>query len=149
MNQAVEPLEKHPIELFVADLLDPSLSDAKRGEYEWYAFYQTSELISSADTVEPQDLDLYYKAAEISRGTIPEQRASDQAAYERYIYGLLGSETSDGGGDKRSSVKEINDTAPRYLSEGPIDLAPSVGVDGMAKEDGYISSSSQRLHRHD
>jgi hypothetical protein len=98
----------------VADLLDPTLSDAKREEYEWYAFYQTSELISSADTVEPQDLDLYYKAAQIAQGNIPEQRESDQAAYERYVYGLL-SEGTENAGDKRYTTKDcVADTASQH-----------------------------------
>lgn len=115
-NPNSEPLEKHPIEAFVADLLDPTLSDAKREEYEWYAFYQTSELISSADTVEPQDLDLYYKAAQIAQGNIPEQRESDQAAYERYVYGLLG-EGTENAGDKRYTTKDcVADTASQHHS---------------------------------
>lgn len=115
-NPNTEPLEKHPIEAFVADLLDPTLSDAKREEYEWYAFYQTSELISSADTVEPQDLDLYYKAAEIARGNIPEQRESDQAAYERYVYGLSG-EGIESTGERRHTTRDyVMDTASQHHS---------------------------------
>jgi hypothetical protein len=128
-----EPLEKHPIEAFVADLLDPTLSDAKREEYEWYAFYQTSELISSADTVEPQDLDLYYKAAELAQGNIPERKESDQAAYERYVYGILGNEGQEHA-EKRT--REMGDSQPQLGQ-----------ADNHEKEDDAVSSQSQRLQR--
>lgn len=128
-----EPLEKHPIESFVADLLDPTLSDAKREEYEWYAFYQTSELISSADTVEPQDLDLYYKAAELAQGNIPEQKESDQAVYERYVYGILGNEGPE---HVEKRTRDMGDSQPQLSQAG-----------NHEKEDDTVSSRSQRLQR--
>ena len=132
-----EPLEKHPIENFVADLLDPTLSDAKREEYEWYAFYQTSELISSADTVEPQDLDLYYKAAELAQGNIPEQREADLAAYEKYVYGL--SNEAQEHVEKRFVTRDMGDGASQSQPGGPANITE--------REDDIVSSRSQRLVR--
>lgn len=129
-----EPLEKHPIETFVADLLDPTLSDAKREEYEWYAFYQTSELISSADTVEPQDLDLYYKAADLAQGNIPEQREADLAAYEKYVYGL-GNEAPEHV-ERRFTAREMTDGASQPQPGGPTNITE--------REDDVVSSRSQR-----
>lgn len=77
-----------PLVSLVTSLLEPTMSDTKRQEYEWYTLYQTNELLSSADTVEPQDLQLYSEVAEIARGnhrdlddatteTVPVARSND------------------------------------------------------------------------
>lgn len=58
--------------------------------------------------MEPQDLDLYYKAAELAQGNIPEQREADQAAYEKYVYGLTSEEHA---AEKRFTAREMGDAA--------------------------------------
>ncbi len=114
---ATEPV--HPLETMVAEMMDPAISDTKRGEYEWsvaaaenaastdwrlqlidrhfcsfgsvvgnrYTLYQSHELLSSTETAEPQDLQLYALSADLARGALPQTQDEATIAYEKYIYG--------------------------------------------------------------
>ncbi len=93
------------LEGLVADLLDPGVSDTKRAEYEWcvavhphckqyaakdvpffrYTHYQTNELLSSSNTAEEADLQLYANNAAIGHGAPVE--GTDYHTYKRYIHG--------------------------------------------------------------
>ncbi|BEI98809.1 hypothetical protein CcaverHIS631_0311080 [Cutaneotrichosporon cavernicola] len=61
-------LPPHALETLVASLLDPPDMDQRVREYDWYMHYHTDDLLSAASTAEPQDLQRYVRAAQLTSG---------------------------------------------------------------------------------
>lgn len=72
LSLSLEPvLPPHVVETLVANLLDPPDLDQRVRDYDWYMHYQDDEVLATASTAEPQDLQLYVRAAQLASGQEP------------------------------------------------------------------------------
>jgi len=70
----LEPdLPPHVVETLVANLLDPPDLDQRMRDYDWYIHYQDDEVLGTGSTAEPQDLQLYVRAAQLASGQEPDE----------------------------------------------------------------------------
>lgn len=66
--QPTESALPHPVQTLVASLLEPPDLEQRVRDYDWYMHYHTDDLLSTASTAEPQDLQRYVRAAQIASG---------------------------------------------------------------------------------
>jgi hypothetical protein len=69
----LEPDLPHVVETLVAALLDPPDLDQRVRDYDWYIHYQDDEVLATGSTAEPQDLQLYVRAAQLASGAEPDE----------------------------------------------------------------------------